>query len=119
VSIQECCLQDLRKQTWVTCSFVSKCSATFLDFFDQDFFGGSARNVGNVVPHARNFNPSNPSPEPGVLELGVAVNNIRHVVICGHSDCKAMNLLHSLREDAASIKLNELSHSPIKAWLLK
>lgn len=79
----------------------------------------SARNVGNIVPHASHFDPSNPSPEPGVLELGVAVNNIRHVIICGHSDCKAMNLLHSMREEAPTINLKDLTHSPIRAWLLK
>ena len=30
----------------------------------------SARNVGNIVPHARHFDPTNPSPEAAVLELG-------------------------------------------------
>ena len=35
------------------------------------------------MPHAKDFDPSNPSAEAGFLELGVVVNNIRHVVICG------------------------------------
>ena len=57
-----------------------------------------ARNVGNIMPHVKHFDPSNPFPEPGFLELGVEINNIRHVVICGHSDCKAMGVLQSLKQ---------------------
>ena len=57
-----------------------------------------ARNVGNIMPHAKHFDPSNPFPEPAFLELGVEVVNIRHVVICGHSDCKAMGVLQSLKQ---------------------
>ena len=30
----------------------------------------SARNAGNMIPHAKHFDPKNPCPEPGVLELG-------------------------------------------------
>ena len=57
-----------------------------------------ARNVGNIMPHAKHFDPSNPFPEPGFLELGVEVVGISHVVICGHSDCKAMGVLQSLKQ---------------------
>jgi len=78
-----------------------------------------ARNVGNIMPHAKHFDPSNPFPEPAFLELGVEVVNIRHVVICGHSDCKAMGVLQSLKQDDVNTKLNELTNSPIKATLLK
>jgi len=78
-----------------------------------------SRNVGNIMPHSKYFDPSNPSPEPGFLELGVSVNNIRHVVICGHSDCKAMHVLYSLKNQVSDIKLSEFHNAPIKAWLLK
>jgi len=78
-----------------------------------------SRNVGNIMPHSKHFDPSNPYPEPGFLELGVSVNNIRHVVICGHSNCKAMEVLHSLKNQVSDIKLSELRDAPIKAWLLK
>jgi carbonic anhydrase len=37
--------------------------------------------------------------EPAALELGCVVNDIRHIIVCGHSDCKAMNLLHALRDE--------------------
>ena len=71
------------------------------------------------MPHSKHFDPSNPYPEPGFLELGVSVNNIRHVVICGHSNCKAMEVLLSLKNQVSDIKLSELRDEPIKAWLLK
>lgn len=40
--------------------------------------------------------------EPAALELGCVVNDIRHIIVCGHSDCKAMNLLYALRDDEYS-----------------
>lgn len=35
--------------------------------------------------------------EPAGLELACILNNIRHIIVCGHSDCKAMNLLYQLK----------------------
>lgn len=58
----------------------------------------TVRNAGNVIPNARHFQDDYFSCEPAALELGCVVNDIRHIIICGHSDCKAMNLLHSLRD---------------------
>ena len=37
-------------------------------FHEKNFI--SARNAGNMIPHAKHFDPKNPCPEPGVLELG-------------------------------------------------
>lgn len=54
--------------------------------------------------------------EPAALELGCVVNDIRHVIVCGHSDCKAMNLLYALRDEefaskvSISDQLNPLQH---------
>lgn len=58
----------------------------------------SVRNAGNLIPHAQHFQDEYFSCEPAALELGCVVNNIRHIIVCGHSDCKAMNLLYSLRD---------------------
>ena len=46
------------------------------------------RNAGNLVPHSTLQSPSITSTEPAALELGCVLNNIKHVVVCGHSDCK-------------------------------
>ena len=46
------------------------------------------RNAGNVVPHRDILQGDAVSTEVAALELGCVVNNIRHVVVCGHSDCK-------------------------------
>lgn len=56
------------------------------------------RNAGNLVPHAEHFQDEYFSCEPAGLELGCVVNNIKHIIVCGHSDCKAMNLLYQLRD---------------------
>ncbi|CAB0041441.1 unnamed protein product [Trichogramma brassicae] len=56
------------------------------------------RNAGNIVPHSSHFMDELTMCEPAALELGCVVNDIRHIIICGHSDCKAMNLLYALRD---------------------
>lgn len=74
------------------------------------------RNAGNLVPHAQHFQDEYYSCEPAALELGCVVNNIRHIIVCGHSDCKAMNLLYTLRDkDQATVDQRRIS--PLKAWL--
>lgn len=74
------------------------------------------RNAGNLVPNAQHFQDEYYSCEPAALELGCVVNNIRHIIVCGHSDCKAMNLLYTLRnkEEATA---DQRRISPLKAWL--
>jgi len=46
------------------------------------------RNAGNLVPHSRLYGIDSTTTEPAALELGVVVNNVKHIVVCGHSDCK-------------------------------
>lgn len=94
------------------------------------------RNAGNLIPHAQHFQDEYFSCEPAALELGCVVNDIRHIIVCGHSDCKAMNLLYQLRDpDFASkvsamnlplysvfisaFSLSQLNRrlSPLRSWL--
>lgn len=74
------------------------------------------RNAGNLVPNAQHFQDEYYSCEPAALELGCIVNNIRHIIVCGHSDCKAMNLLYSLRDKNQTTD-DQRRISPLKAWL--
>jgi len=48
----------------------------------------TVRNAGNVIPHSQHFLDEATTTEPAALELGCIVNDIRHVIVCGHSDCK-------------------------------
>lgn len=93
------------------------------------------RNAGNLIPHAQHFQDEYFSCEPAALELGCVVNDIRHIIVCGHSDCKAMNLLYKLRDPdfaskvSAQTSIYALSHvclsllqlnrrlSPLRSWL--
>ena len=78
------------------------------------------RNAGNMVPHRLCCNTvkqrlcyickpicrslvsqNSPATEPAVLELACLMNQVKHVVICGHSDCKALNLLYDIHTDPA------------------
>lgn len=74
------------------------------------------RNAGNIVPHSQHFLDELTMCEPAALELGCVVNDIRHVIVCGHSDCKAMNLLYALRDEEFSSQ-NNRRISPLRAWL--
>lgn len=74
------------------------------------------RNAGNLVPHASLQSPDANSTEPAALELGCVVNDIGDVVVCGHSDCKAMHLLYALR-DAGFASEENLRSSPLRAWM--
>ncbi|XP_027239041.1 beta carbonic anhydrase 1 isoform X2 [Penaeus vannamei] len=76
------------------------------------------RNAGNLVPHANLCGHEEITTEPAALELGCVINGIRHVIVCGHSDCKAMNMLHLLRNtDRLHHEIIRLS--PLKAWLVR
>lgn len=74
------------------------------------------RNAGNLVPHSHFFQDEYFSCEPAGLELGCVVNNIRHIIVCGHSDCKAMNLLYQLKCSNFASRKNRIL-SPLRSWL--
>ena len=46
------------------------------------------RNAGNLVPNNDSLGFDAITTEPGALELGCVINDIHHVLVCGHSDCK-------------------------------
>lgn len=72
------------------------------------------RNPGNLVPHHNCFeNHVTVGGECGALELACSRNNVQVIALLGHSDCKAMNLLHSLRDNVTSPSPN----SPLEQWL--
>lgn len=64
-----------------------------------------ARNVGHVVPAAG----AEPSGVTATIEYAVEVLRVRHVIICGHSDCGAM------KAAVERIKLRNLPES--SRWL--
>lgn len=74
------------------------------------------RNAGNLVPHSQFFQDEYFSCEPAGLELGCVVNDIRHIIVCGHSDCKAMNLLYQLQNPEFASRDNRII-SPLRSWL--
>ncbi|CAH2068973.1 unnamed protein product, partial [Iphiclides podalirius] len=74
------------------------------------------RNAGNLIPHSQHFGDEMTSCEPAGLELSCIINDIRHVIVCGHSDCKAMNLLYKLKSEKES-NIEQRRISPLKSWL--
>uniref|UniRef100_A0A7E4UX30 Carbonic anhydrase n=1 Tax=Panagrellus redivivus TaxID=6233 RepID=A0A7E4UX30_PANRE len=75
------------------------------------------RNSGNMIPHARNYGMSgfevSVTTEPAALELAVKRGKINHVIVCGHSDCKAINTLYNLHQCPKNFD----PESPMDHWL--
>ncbi|VVC24333.1 Carbonic anhydrase [Cinara cedri] len=102
------------KALFFTCMDSRMLPARFTETNVGDMF--IVRNAGNLIPHSQHFLDEYTTCEPAALELGCVHNDIRHVIVCGHSDCKAMNLLHLLRDtEFASIDNRRLS--PLRSWL--
>lgn len=53
--------------------------------------------------------------EPAVFELACVLNKIKHIVICGHSDCKAVNMLYDIHTDPNDTPPD--SFSPLRSWV--
>lgn len=74
------------------------------------------RNAGNMLPHSSLVSGQATATEPAVLELACVMNSVKHVVICGHSDCKAVNLLYDIHTDP-TYQTNAPSFSPLRNWV--
>lgn len=77
------------------------------------------RNSGNMIPHSPNYGISgyevSVTTEPAALELAVKRGKIQHVIVCGHSDCKAINTLYNLHKCPTNFD----QQSPMDHWLRK
>ncbi|KAE9420631.1 hypothetical protein Angca_003325 [Angiostrongylus cantonensis] len=93
------------------------------------------RNSGNMVPHTNNYDLKflrhisfssyrvayvgssgyevSVTTEPAALELAVKRGHINHVIVCGHSDCKAINTLYNIHKSPKSFD----PQSPMDHWL--
>ncbi|CAG9804792.1 unnamed protein product [Chironomus riparius] len=102
------------KAVFFTCMDSRMIPTRFTDTHVGDMF--VIRNAGNLVPHSHFFQDEYYSCEPAGLELGCVVNNIRHIIVCGHSDCKAINLLYQLQCSKFASRKNRIL-SPLRSWL--
>ncbi|CAD6194288.1 unnamed protein product [Caenorhabditis auriculariae] len=74
------------------------------------------RNAGNMIPEAPNYGFSSEvsvTTEPAALELAVKRGGINHIVVCGHSDCKAINTLYGLHQCPKNFDVS----SPMDQWV--
>lgn len=60
-----------------------------------------------MVPHSSlvHPDPERPATEPALLELGVLAQEIQHVVVCGHSDCKVERKGLGCREKKGRLRI--------------
>ncbi|CAJ0587772.1 unnamed protein product, partial [Mesorhabditis spiculigera] len=100
---------------FITCMDSRILPARFTQSTVGDMF--VVRNSGNMVPHAQNYGAAgyevSVTTEPAALELAVKRGKIRHVIVCGHSDCKAINTLYGLHKCPKTFD----AESPMDHWL--
>uniref|UniRef100_A0A915L115 Carbonic anhydrase n=1 Tax=Romanomermis culicivorax TaxID=13658 RepID=A0A915L115_ROMCU len=121
--IRERMLQQLKtiknnprpKAVFFTCMDSRMMATRFVQAQAGDMF--MVRNAGNLIPRANTYGQYGAevsiSTEPAAIELGCVRGGIRHVIVCGHSDCKAMNTLHDLHINLTKVD----SNSPLELWL--
>lgn len=102
------------KAVFFTCMDSRMIPTRFTETHVGDMF--VVRNPGNLIPHCHHFQDEYFSCEPAALELGCVVNNIRHIIVCGHTDCKAINLLYQLQDPEFASQENRRI-SPLRAWM--
>ncbi|KRY43469.1 Beta carbonic anhydrase 1 [Trichinella spiralis] len=76
------------------------------------------KNPGNMIPCTYTCGTKLQQNAAGLsalasIELACLMKNVKDIVVCGHSDCSAMNLLHSMEQRDAEWKPDE----PLKSWL--
>lgn len=77
------------------------------------------RNAGVLIPHFKYYGKeATITTEPGALELACVINAVQDIIVCGHSDCKAMNLLQSLKAEGTP-EDTDFTHSPLRSWLMR
>ncbi|PIK59325.1 Beta carbonic anhydrase 1 [Apostichopus japonicus] len=72
------------------------------------------RNPGNFVPHAADVPTSQSSSELAALEMTVNMLNLKNIIVCGHSDCKAIHTLRGLKQCCVP---PEAHQGPLATWL--
>lgn len=105
------------KAVYFTCMDSRMMATRFTQAEAGDMF--MVRNAGNLIPRANLYgqigSDVSVTTEPAAIELACVRGGIRHVVVCGHSDCKAMNTLYGLHENPKTFDKS----SPLDNWLLK
>lgn len=76
-----------------------------------------SRNPGNLVPNYNDLPPNTSRPEEAAFELACMHDNIDTIVVAGHADCKAMNLVHDNRHQLKKQPQTE-KESLLKSWLM-
>ncbi|RNA13068.1 beta carbonic anhydrase 1 [Brachionus plicatilis] len=75
------------------------------------------RNPGNLVPNYNVLPAKTSRPEEAALELACLHDHVDTIVVAGHADCKAMNLVHDNRDQLFKPAKSE-KESLLKSWLM-
>ncbi|MGH7442957.1 MAG: carbonic anhydrase [bacterium] len=93
---------------FIACSDSRVAANVFASTDPGDLF--VVRNLGNIMP---------PFPDSGsavaALEYALSVLNVRHIVVCGHSDCGAMRALSQNPENPGETPLGRWLRHALKA----
>lgn len=68
------------------------------------------RNIGNVVPPYKPVEQAGDSSAAATVEFSINVLNVKHVVVCGHSECGAMQFFTEKREGLSLPHVSQWLH---------
>lgn len=75
-----------------------------------------SRNPGNIIPDYSVLDANTPRDTAAAIELACNFNNINSLIVCGHSDCKAMNLVYENRKNTSDSTIEK--DGVLKTWLM-
>lgn len=75
-----------------------------------------SRNPGNIIPDYSLLHPKTPRDVEASIELACQHNFINSLIVCGHSDCKAMNLVYENRNNTDKLTIEK--DGVLKTWLM-
>lgn len=75
-----------------------------------------SRNPGNIIPDYSILDPKTPRDTEAAIELACNFNYINSLIVCGHTDCKAMNLVYENRKNTEKLTIEK--DGVLKTWLM-
>mmetsp|Transcript_21524 Transcript_21524/g.36922 ORF Transcript_21524/g.36922 Transcript_21524/m.36922 type:complete len:229 (-) Transcript_21524:139-825(-) len=73
------------------------------------------RNVGNIIPPAGTTSRGDRLSEGAAVEFSVGVLGVKHIIVCGHSECGAMKATNSLNDP--NVKQKPVLPPHVAGWL--
>ncbi|XP_072039829.1 beta carbonic anhydrase 1-like [Amphiura filiformis] len=73
------------------------------------------RSAANVISRSEGHLIGQPNTDAVGLELAIKLQGVRHIVVCGHADCKAITVIQDLQANVAGGEFSR-DTEPFSSW---